>query len=800
MRLSPRIASLLAIFLIILIAGCTRPLRTDYAGVTIRSSVSENAIERLTELNLLQAYCLPLDKYNPCTCMYCDNQTRTIFGIAIPYSDRSLAGGQCGFYKCNSTNFEGHSPRSDSTNVTRAFMLGQGRTGYEFSGATLTDSSGNEFIAAGNSLCTSHLRMSVRWLSGDAENAPFPPSTQQAICLLKRDVIPLYIYYTRGERLAQNPPLPPRAIGDSREIGESLYQAGPAFVTSELNADTADPDVREAVLQQLEAYKNSCPNCMTVLAARDMDTEGLDSIFFLPGTNVRDPRAARLVDAIGQGFILNEDAQSCDMEVLLGKRLKYAKENITRNYYKPSIWLYVGISPGEAAAPRCTWTNDDVARGYLYLLQRMQAMADSGIIGMAPYELVDGYSPLPCNSNEIGCNFGLADENFVLKEPQAAQWFNGCASIFNNGTFIGNVFSTNGAPAFCSFAQWGLTARTSIEYGTNRPLETEITDGSYIGPAYRCASCISFEEDVPRPFRNTESYPDYDPSLMPWLPEGQSWCTARQHIDFNAEAASIDPFLLRAVAIYESKLDPCAISWVSQSNNGCNLEGRTVQEMLGLPDNPMSILCEASGQQVDLNPQFQDLSTFPPVCKPRSRIEDPNNVGEECKPCALGLLQCIERAGGTYEPAGEQIPSTISLCGGETYDPFSPGDSACCGAGKLSNAIQDAREFLAQRAEYTGLEAGSQTEYAIIFLALIEYSRGSGIYEEWFDDYLWQQGEDPNGFCHGNVDANFIEYLSGCKPTSYSKTVLSYYHLLRDCPNNDCAGHSITSPQYPNNP
>lgn len=765
------LAPIAILALLIFLSGCTRQgtgymLPTQFPGVTnISSNMDENALERLQSDT-----CVPANASNPCTCMYCDNETNFIpvppgldpFLRPFIWYDRSMTKSVCGFYPCNYTNYADH---VDSSNHSRFFMIGQGQTFFEFSGATVTNGAAT-FSTAGNSLCTSQLKMAVRWILGNEYYAPYVPSQKQAACMLQKDVMPLYIYYTGGKNISEPA---------SASIAQNLKGVGPIFITTEANYNGSDPEAVSAVTSQLIAYKRECPNCLTVLAPRDMNEPDIAAVYAELSRRGLDPKS--YVDVIGQGFMLNDDPYSCSIDVLLGLRLAFAKQTVLLSYGKPVLWMYVGMSPGPTALAGCNWSNDDIARGYLQLHTDQQAMVDAGIIGVAPYQLVDARKILPCNSGD--CNFGLADSDFKLKQPQAAAWFNTCSDILNAGNSIPIVFATNGTPAYCTFAQGWVTTRKVIEEGDTYQLPTDIT--GYKGISFRCPSCISYEQTVPSDWYISHS-------------AGGDSCTKYQQIDLNAEIADTDPFLLRAVAMQENTLNPCAVSWVPMDNMGCNPNGETITQIFndtaiyGSPP-----VCTATGQPLDAAPRY--LDTVSGECTTSATSNIP------CKPCALGMLQCIEYPGGHYAPPAS-MPFGIALCGGTKYDPLSAGDSACCGSVKLSTYMHNAMAFIATHHAALNLTGDGEEAYAPAFLGLVAYNGYD--YSSWFAQYQSAPLCDIGGSTH--TYDNFMDYIIHChyagrtqySASSYAMSVLGYYKALQGCPSNDCAGRSIADPFYAN--
>jgi hypothetical protein len=80
-----------------------------------------------------------------------------------------------------------------------------------------------------------------------------------------------------------------------------------------------------------------------------------------------------------------------------------------------------------------------------------------------------------------------------------------------------------------------------------------------------------------------------------------------------------------------------------------------------------------------------DDSQLPPSPSPASIQQTCQNIQSSgSHVCALGLAQCIDSPFSTTGAAG--------YCGGTSYNPFSPYDSACCGTRKITIAIygQDA--------------------------------------------------------------------------------------------------------------
>lgn len=589
---------------------------------------------------------------------------------------------------------------------------------------------GPGFYSAGraNLYCNYSLQLATKWLVGNT-TPPKLPKKSAAECWLERNILPIYIYYTGGKGID------PAQTG---RIASELNGAGPAIITTELNFNSSDANAVSLVKQQLVAIKASCPDCLSVLAVQSGDLEGVRKV--LNDTSLYNGKTLwNLTDMVGFGFRANDYATCSDREIIYHNMA--FSQRIMQNLSKPTIWLYVGASEGNSSDGGCTFDAAGVHRFYQDLFAATAGLSSSGVVGMSMYEFYDRSGPLPCNGVQ-GCDFGVYLANGSQKHPEMNTW-SGMCQLFANGDYRSPLmFSRNGQGYACDiFANRNIEARVAGEVNSQAGLNYGEVEPYEAQPHVGCGETCVSEGSLP-------SSSDY----LGTSKFTSDMCFAYPLLDERADDAGLSQLYLRATAAVESGFDPKAISCAPRSSS-CN--------PLNLN---MSDICSLAG-----NPEGCDSSKTCPS-------------GE--KPCAFGLMQCTEYPGQLYLSKSLPIPSTISGCGAESYNPFNPPMSICCGVGKFGAFLSQAQEYIGRNwgtlSECRGGLEEDDRDYAAYFLASLYYNMGPAnvpsvqIYKSW---------RDNGGRCRrGNT--NYIAYLKS--QFDYPANVMaSYIDAIDEC-NSDC--------------
>jgi len=733
---------LLPLFLaaLLLSSGC---VLYDYrTGATISNleklGITNNSIN-LTPNNI----CAPLNESKPCYCMVCENKTS---GWDLPilswWYDTNLKKGECRFDVCNMTTFSDMLSEGGSTQP-RVFMIGNGPS----------------FASTGQSnlFCNYSLQMAVKWLT--SESPGNPPRKEQmpsrAACWLGRNVLPIYIYYTNGSAIS-----PQR----TREFAESLELAGayPSIITTEINFNSSDAAAMKTVKDQIVEIKRNCPKCLSVLAVRSRDVAAVKEVLGDPTPRLDGRNLSNLTDMVGFGFLANDYSAfsyaGCNPARIVATNLDFSRF-ILMNYSKPTIWLYVGVSEGNNTDGTCYFTNQSAHQFYQKIFSAIPGLASSGVVGMNFYEFSDRTGPLPCNG-VAGCDFGVMDSNGNQKHPEMNSWSNLCQFVATDTFRNPLIFSRNGKGFVCDgFQNWNIYSQISTEVNTELGLKSaNITPLSKI-PGLTCGeACIS-------PSANREPNTYGAGSSFNFNPDK---CSVLPIIDEYADSADISSTYVRAVIQQESGFEQMAVSCVpATGNNGCNKDRPTSD---GDTRNyyHMSEICEMAGVR-------------------------PENCPAECpdnqKPCAFGLSQCTEYPGKAYVDAQMPIPSEISSCGGENYNPFNPSNNICCGVNKIRQNLQVANAFLSENWGTLSACPNSMTladkPWAAYYLsALLYYGMD---YKSQIADFAHARGSDCTG------EQNFIKYLRSLPSNSppgydYGAQVMSrYFDAVGKC-SSDCPG------------
>jgi len=722
---------------LLMLSGC---VLNDQDGNAIGDNgdmIMQNPLAVPKYVDQADLICKEMAGSQPCYCMTCTNKTSYgLLGLGHllnGFYDTTLVNGTCGVYSCNISDYQEIVQKKSETQM-RAFALG----------------SGQSFVSSGRAglYCDYSLQMAVKWMKGGQDDPPEIPLASRAVCWMERNMLPMFIYYTEG-----------KAIDPARtgEIAQAFndYGVGPAIITTEAGWDGSDGQAAEKVKAQILAI-DSCDKCLTVLAVKPNDYQALYNTMGLPG-NVNQGIYGK-VDAVGFGFRAN-DYPHCDIGRIINENLNFSRYILTK-YNKPTIWLYVGASEGNSSTGSCTWSAGDVQQFYDELLANTGGLASSGVLGMSLYELVDRSGPIPCNGVQ-GCDFGLFDASDNQKHPQLNAWSDMCKEV-NMESLARKplIFSKNGQSGVCD--PEGLRNDQALLHSATRIGSDQGLMMAEVVPAEKikdlgCGETCPGDGSI-MPKRSTyDSLDEYKFDI--------GHCGKFPQIDERADDADISATYMRAVFEQESGFDPLAFSYcVDNDNMNCNAEGYTAAQ-----------ICELAGN--------------PEGCK-RDFTCPPGN-----KTCAYGLAQCIEYPGKAYTPENQYgqvfdpetggIPKAIEGCGGEKYNPFDPGMSACCGVKKFSDYLRE-RQVSAEKwvnanwnqlSKCDGGMKPEEKEWAAYYLASNMYFGTDWNVIGYFNDQL--------GECIGTQ--HYIDYLRTVNAvpepgTEYGAQVMSRYRdAVLDC-------------------
>ncbi|MCX6771454.1 MAG: hypothetical protein NTX79_05355 [Candidatus Micrarchaeota archaeon] len=681
--------------------------------------------------------CKELDDGKPCYCMTCKNNSG-LAGMLSSYYDDTLVNGTCGAYHCNQDDYAHFLDKKNDTEM-RSFMLG----------------SGQSFVSGGNAnlFCNYTLQLATKWMRGKEGKPPLIPTADRAYCWLGRSMLPLYIYYTNGEDID---------VTRTADIAKAFNAAdvGPAILTTEAGWDGTDADAVGKVKAQIEALQ-TCKKCLKVLALKPSDYTALYSIFGMPG-NI-DSTFLDKVDAVGFGFRTN-DYPHCDMDRIIYENVNFS-HYILSKYSKPTIWLYVGASEGNSSIGNestggCEWDSAKVSLFYKELLARTGDLASAGVLGMSQYEFIDRSGPIPCNALQ-GCDFGMRFQNGSQKHPELNTWSDMCQEVnVRSEERKPLIFSRNGQGGMLCDSPDLQNSQALMHSGAEIASEQGLMAGEVeaakkirnLGCGEACPENTSMKK--PLTYDNTNNGFD-----------NQEHCTLYPIMDEYADNWDVSATYFRAIVEQESKFDPYAISQCvditkpdGTHNDACNPKDYT-----------MAQICDLAGMKND------------PKCQ-KDKCTGPNQ-----KPCAYGLAQCIDYPGKAYtdsNPYGKVIvpdpvnnpknmPWTIASCGGEKYNPFDPGMSACCGANKFGFYLRgsdygavdyitknwDAIKSAQEGGKCVGGLNADEKGWAAYYLASNRYFGA-----DWavLNDFLSQRDRDGDccsGSTSGTCYQHYIDYL-----------------------------------------
>ncbi len=633
--------------------------------------------------------------------MVCRNGTN-IFGSSIT----SLVGASCYIEdECNASV----AARLYDSNQTpdlyiRSFMIGQGPTFSDF--------------AYANPYCSYRLNMAVQFLTATNDTPYEMPDAARSICMLSKDIIPVYVLYSEGNNINNTAAREVGRIlgteGDDVFFGRlSNGTVGPTIVVAEIDFNASDAGT---VANQIRAINEGCLNdrtengvinCWVAVSPKIGDFEALDAVMSIVGDEV---------DIISFG-VNNKYLDACDRgRVNPGKMMNEVRrftEYAIYNHSKPSLIPYVLFDPGVQDKGGCNWTESDVTSAYsAFWPSGVTALQQKGLIGIAPYNFNSTQygniaNPLKCRNCAVGSS-----------ATRLRSWYAHCQSYTNITSRTANAHPSGGTPiifpnasgGYCDFnanADYLMREVRFGDAGANRDIMSPRTpDVRPTGPVlFRCSACATsnLSASAGSPF----------PSLGTGSAMSDELCY-KYHpaIEYWSDAKSVDPMLVRAFIYSESGFDECAAAKVCRAGYdgpGCFSPGTSQDECYS---NALNEIYDPSGQCVG------NLTNAP-----NSNAENP-----DWRWCAFGLAQNIAppytyweadhnpsgqdgqyaeiyRESGFY-PHSDRRLNDAAACAQETtpageYNPFNPSHSICMAAGGVADAMTQAR-FIVQ-----GLHGGT---------------------------------------------------------------------------------------------
>ncbi|MFH0927543.1 MAG: hypothetical protein V1822_03100 [Candidatus Micrarchaeota archaeon] len=384
----------------------------------------------------------------PCTCLICTREEKSpwlrLFGLSDNTND-TLANAQCTFAKCNASTYQQTLADSDTKKgdwslcnflgqnkicSPRFFMIGSGTSSAEFSLA--------------QQYCAGELAMPVIWASPQDNAPPAIPNPQTLMCHLAKSQMPVVVWYSKGKYI--NDPSYSAMLKSFNNKSANPQISGPIVVTTEALADPyyisssgkkeLNFTLLEQVKTQIETIKRDCPDCLAALALKPtFNSSGLPDFCPLdyyfayrpqeysvleggedplgcqekyPSTSAYVSRPATgdfgtKIDLLGIGFNSNENENltTCSPQKSIAQHLLYSKQALS-NFYIPSVWYSVAISEGPTLTKSCTFSQDTVSKAYYDLMRGTSGFVASGVIGFAPYKLIDSPlgGPLECKAQK----------------------------------------------------------------------------------------------------------------------------------------------------------------------------------------------------------------------------------------------------------------------------------------------------------------------------------------------------------------------------------------------------------------
>ena len=768
-----------------LMPGCLQSLTANSGGY------AKNYSGGLHNITLYDPNTMEQCKLGQCICMACRN-TSSWFGFRT-----SFAGGNCLFIQgCTQDKFNDLINSSLTVDkFPRQFMIGQGYSLSDFGEA--------------NGWCGDRLDIAVQWLVGSNETNYTMPDAGRARCFLSYDVMPVYVLYSKSQSI--NVPL-------TRKIADALKSAGPLVITTEMDLNTSVPGAVKNVSDQVSQIDAACGNkrtggpdeaihCFVALGVRVGDYDAVNQVRQQLG-----PDGWKKVDLIAFGINAhtmdlnwtNED--SCNPDAALQQALAFARFSLYNNS-KPTIIPYIMFdSSGPDASGRCNWTEDGMVNGYgdvfKYWLFPFQK---AGVIGMAAYAF--NISQFGFVSDPLGCK----DCSLGANDKRMAAWFASCrnykieAAKYPVGDNM--IVFPNESGGTCDY---NLNAMGMLQ-GQYTDQAEQITPDLTApnSTLVRCDACVNENSTFPFDVKVASiglSIPD----------KNATYCRSVPALDYYAGKRNLDPMLVRAIVLAESKFDNCSAAQVSSSggvDSGCYPAGYDY-----VPDPEGN--CPNTGSKIP-GKRYCGLGLMqtlePPYTFWPSSLTPDGKPGQYYSGAPSDQLFLEAQLGGR----SGLITDSKTQCT-PNFDPFNATDSACMGTYKFMLNMNDAANMVNKNLANLG-NPDSNTQRGITYYLALHYYRGYGGYAQgWITEFGNRYKYDKD-FCDQDANQNdpmclergtdsactagtadccygmkdFVKFVRECRfakgtpPTTlqgdasafygdYGSKVLSYYRALVD--------------------
>ncbi|MFH1284953.1 MAG: M23 family metallopeptidase [Candidatus Micrarchaeota archaeon] len=714
-----------------------------------------------------------------CACMECTYTLKEKIAGLFSFKPISIAGAECAFTVCDMESVAKVLEGGKEPGL-RYFFVGQGGTFYEFFEA--------------QKYCGNHLEVAVKWVARTDGTEPYLPARTQASCMLEQDVIPMYLYYTEGKAISAE------RIG---ELAKRLKGVGPTFVAPEVNFGKNDvPMVREQVF----AVKRECANCMVVVVPKD--GEALEEL-------LKDSATLAKVDVIGTGVLFNEDKYACEPLLVVPAIIDDSKKML-ESYGKPTFVVFYGGAETTSFAGNCKWTNEKVAQAYNEMFANTGPLTLSGVIGMAHVSWVDKQLPIEIQKDET--QWGLTTAEEAQKQPQFNVLFGNCVDYYENKNKVPIIFPSQGGSAkkCVGASSMGMLEKTKDEGVFDLSKYDQVVEPKQL--QFKCDSCLGGKYNVPASYEKDVLY--------------DSCSVQEDRIQTASEKCDLDPLMVRAIAIQESGLDECKISYAPISSDNCN-----ALNLMSITD-PRGICPSSRTSEVEM--RFDSTAG---KCVEQKQASDSTawSTWEQCKPCGYGLMQSKWMPGSQYGVYKSFNPfdatqsldeATDELCSlQDKMEDFAISKGIVASNWREKESKEDAHAIaqLTVLAYYLGEnDAGAEAYNA--WLKQKECTKPAGDY---LHDWVYCTDRDKNGdfetccdgteagrtfapnanppacalvsaCCNQNKDCcgngNFADYVGKCTAANENPAVLSvlatYNSLLDKCPN-DCEEGVGLNPDLP---
>lgn len=683
-----------------------------------------------------------------CTCMVCEE------GVAIWGTQESLAGITCKFdNECNESKLMDYINEStalgDKYNPRR-FMIGQGPSISEFSAA--------------NPLCSNSLKMAVHWLLG-SENKPYDtPDPERAICLLDKDVLPVYVLYSNGTNIDYNQAgLIAAKLGQEGTLirkGQLAGPVGPVIIVTELDFNSSDPDAINNITQQIIEIDNACNDwrnpadpkiyCYAAVAPRMGDTQGLDAVMTRLQQALPTKPLSKLV-MLAYGINSHYANGYCNGDKLIVEAAAFSK--YARNKYNlSSVIPYVLIDVNQKdATGRCIWRQGEAVKTYNSLfITGIPTLIKNSVIGFALYSpSADSWS------NPLGC----VDCGVVQDQMRKQAWFGNCQNYYGIQFDIGGgqtetiktipnlIWFPNNDEARCGTGSEQVsTSFVNILYSL-KEYGAEAID--IINPSsppkmkqdeetlWTCDSCLAEKRKITDIFKDSGGSNVMYKVMPPVSDEalqqtGRSakediLCEAYPELDYYASKLNVDPLLLRATAAAESGFDKCAaaivlspeLSEAERSGIESALASQGKAAVPGVYSLGYTFMEDPDGEC-----RFLDFNGWPyTYTRGGETYAGASYVG-------LSIIQFLESPytfwpGNQYadeferaknDGRKEEIEKVNATCG-EGFNPFNVSNAACWGAAKFATLIRDSE----QEAKNVAINQSDRDEVMVLQALIAEY-------------------------------------------------------------------------------